>query len=73
MYLFIIEMFSLSTRGEWNRRLERSVTKWVSLRDNRVKNGLDFDLSSDKTNIREDKIATGSIYWNVRVYNVARI
>lgn len=68
-------MFSLglSRRGEWNRRLERSVTKWFSLRDKRVKNGLDFDLSSDKTNIREDKIATGSIYWNVRAYNEARI
>lgn len=37
-------------------------TKWFPLRDKRVKNGLDFDLSSDKTNIREDKIATGSIY-----------
>lgn len=42
--------------------LERSVTKWFPLRDKRVKNGLDFDLSRDKTNIREDKIATGSIY-----------
>lgn len=52
------------------RRLESSVTKWFSLRDKRVKNGLDFDLSSDNTNLREDK--KQSVVFIERVFNVAR-